>query len=195
MLFQQCIGAQVIPDDMHGMPFRLKGGFILQQTTDNNDKNQEDSSSDKKSTKNIGKKSIIFLLTIKTSVAYLNNHCTLRQGIEKMRHHMYTAMPVVSDDGTYIGTVSEGDFLWHIVDSGVSSIKVQEDYPITEILRKGWNPAVKINTTIDELLLRVMEQNFVPVVDDRDKFMGIITRKSVIKYYHELFITGENGNI
>ncbi|SHH74564.1 CBS domain-containing protein [Sporobacter termitidis DSM 10068] len=130
-------------------------------------------------------KSIIFFLTAKGSVAFLDERCSLRQGLEKMKHHGYTAMPVVAEDGTYIGTVSEGDFLWHMLNSGAYSMKEQEDYPISEILREGWNPAVKIDTSMDELLLRIMEQNFVPVVDDREKFIGIITRKNVIKHYYE----------
>ncbi|MCH3963595.1 MAG: CBS domain-containing protein [Clostridium sp.] len=132
-----------------------------------------------------GEKNIIFLLTAKASVAFLNDRCTLRQGLEKMRCHGYTALPVIAEDGTYVGTVSEGDFLWHMMDSNMYSMKSQEEYLISDILRKGWNPAVKIDATMDELLLRIMDQNFVPVIDDREKFIGIITRKDVIKYYYE----------
>jgi CBS domain-containing protein len=132
------------------------------------------------------RKSIIFLLTVKASVAFLSEHCTLRQALEKMRHHGYSAIPVVADDGAYVGTVSEGDFLWHMLDNGETSMKSQEDYSISDILRKGWNPAVRINTTMDELLQRIMDQNFVPVIDDREKFVGIITRKDFIKYYYGL---------
>jgi predicted transcriptional regulator len=134
-------------------------------------------------------KNIIFLLTAKASAAFLNARCTLRQGLEKMRYHGYTALPVISEDGTYVGTVSEGDFLWHMLDCNTYSMKSQEEYLISDILRKGWNPAVKIDATMDELLLRIMDQNFVPVVDDRDKFIGIITRKDVIKYYYNLLET------
>jgi predicted transcriptional regulator len=131
-------------------------------------------------------KSIIFLLTAKMFVAYIDDHCTIRQALEKMRYHGYTAMPVITKDGTYIGTVSEGDFLWHILSYEERSIKSQEDYLISDILRKGWNPAVKINTTMDELFQRIMDQNFVPVVDDREKFVGIITRRDFIKYCYGL---------
>ncbi|WP_434509920.1 CBS domain-containing protein [Desulfitobacterium sp. AusDCA] len=144
-----------------------------------------------KNLKGNGRKSILFLLTPKASVAFLNEHCTLRQGLEKMRHHGYTAIPVIAEDGTYAGTVSEGDFLWHVLDSGMYSMKSQEDYSISDILRNGWNPAVRIDTTVDELLLRIMDQNFVPVIDDRGKFIGIITRKDVIKYYYSLIPKGE----
>ncbi|EPR10568.1 CBS domain-containing protein [Ruminiclostridium papyrosolvens] len=131
-------------------------------------------------------KCIIYLLTPKSSVVFLYNHCTLRQGLEKLRFHIYTAIPVISEDGSYVGTVSEGDFLWHMLDSGMYSIKSQEDYSISDILRIGWIPAVKINATMDELLLRIIDQNFVPVVDDRGKFIGIITRKDIIKCYPNL---------
>jgi len=137
------------------------------------------------------RKSIIFLLTVKASVAFLNNHCTLRQGLEKMRYHGYAAMPVIAEDGTYVGTVSEGDFLWHMLNSEMYSIKSQEEYLISDILRNGCNPAVKIDTTMDEMLLRIMNQNFIPVIDDREKFVGIITRKSVIKYYYEILTKDE----
>lgn len=131
-------------------------------------------------------KSIIFLLTVKASVAFLDAHWSLRQGLEKLRYHGYTAMPVISENGTYIGTVSEGDFLWHILNNQTYSMKSQENTPISDIIRTGWNPAVKVDTTMSELLPRIIEQNFVPVVDDRDKFIGIITRRNVLIHYHEL---------
>ena len=54
------------------------------------------------------------------------------------------------------------------------------------IIRRDWNPPVKISATMDDIFLRIIEQNFAPVIDDRDKFMGIITRKSVIQYYYLL---------
>lgn len=138
-----------------------------------------------------GEKNIIFLLTPKASVAFLDDHCSLRQGLEKMRYHGYTAIPVIAKDGTYVGTVTEGDFLWHMLDSGMYTMKAQEKYSISDILRSGWNPAVRIDIIMDELLLRVMDQNFVPVIDDRGKFMGIITRKDVIKYYYNLLKTNK----
>lgn len=128
---------------------------------------------------------ILFLLRPKVSVAYLYHDNTLRQGLEKMRAHGYTALPVIERDGRYVGTISEGDFLWTIVNHHKADIKSQETSYVRDVLRPGWNPAVTVNATMDELLLRVMEQNFVPVVDDRKAFVGIITRKDVIHYFYE----------
>ena len=58
---------------------------------------------------------IAYFLIPKSSVAYLYDDFTFRQGLEKMRHHGYTAIPVITRDGRYMGTVSEGDFLWRLL--------------------------------------------------------------------------------
>ena len=127
---------------------------------------------------------ILFFLKPKSTVAYLYEDNSLRQGIEKIRAHYYTAIPVLSRTGEYIGTVSEGDFLWHMIDNDSFGIREQEEYLVSDIIRPDWNPPVRISATMDDLLFRVMEQNFVPVVDDRNLFVGIITRKDVMKYYY-----------
>ncbi len=125
----------------------------------------------------------IFLLKSKNTVAFLYDDNTLRQGLEKMRIHGYTAMPVITRDGKYAGCISEGDFLWHILETENGTIKGQESYLIRDIMRKGWNPAVSINVEMEVLLERAMNQNFVPVIDDRCAFIGIITRKDIILYF------------
>lgn len=126
---------------------------------------------------------ILSLLKPKVNVIYLYNDSTLRQGLEKMRFHRYTAIPVISRNGKYVGTVSEGDFLWHCVNNKISNIRQHENFLIKDIIRTGWNPPAKISIQIDELLMMVMEQNFIPIIDDRGSFIGIITRKDIIKYF------------
>ena len=135
---------------------------------------------------------IPFLLKPKSQIAFLYDFNTLRQGLEKMKAHGYTAIPVLGKDGNYVGTVSEGDFLWHMIGNDSGRWKEQEEYSIKDILRPDWNGAVRISATMEDLLLRVMDQNLVPVVDDRNFFMGIITRKDVLKYYYDEFYTNRN---
>ena len=36
---------------------------------------------------------------------------------------------------------------------------------------------------MDELLNRSMSQNFIPVTDDRDYFIGIVTRQDIIRSF------------
>ena len=109
-----------------------------------------------------------------------------------MKKHGYTAVPVVTDDNIYMGTVSEGDFLWSIVKlrprggkPAEVDIKSLEDINIMDILRKDRNPSVPITATIEDLLTRAMNQNFIPVTDDTGSLIGIVTRKTIIKYCTE----------
>ncbi|MGN0551558.1 MAG: CBS domain-containing protein [Acutalibacteraceae bacterium] len=129
---------------------------------------------------------ILMLLKPKCDVAYLYEDNTIRQGLEKMRYHGYTAIPVINRDGSYAGTVSEGDFLWNMLDERAKLKEIEEKTTVCDILKKERNPAVRINTNMDELLLKVMDQNFVPVTDDRGVFMGIVTRRDIIKYFYKL---------
>ena len=127
---------------------------------------------------------------IRSSV--IREESTLRQGLEKMKAHGYSALPVLNRHGEYTGTVSEGDFLWDLLKTDSKTMKDGEKYTVAGIMRPGFNPAVTIDTTMDDLLVRVMDSNFVPVVDDRNVFMGIITRRDVIKYFRTVKIFNES---
>lgn len=131
---------------------------------------------------------IAFFLLPKSKVAYIYDDCTLRQGLEKLRHHGYTAVPVISREGRYVGSVSEGDFLWHLVPDSKELKKhdavSMEDIPISLILDRNKNLPVGINSSVEDLVECTVSQNFVPVVDDQGNFIGIVTRSDVLKYYY-----------
>lgn len=129
---------------------------------------------------------IAYFLLPKARVAYLYDDYTFRQGLEKMRHHGYTAIPVISRSGQYIGTVSEGDFLWRLLSEEADqyhTMKDLEQLQVRDILRGNQYPSVRITVTMDELLDSAMNQNFIPVVDDVGSFIGIVTRKDIIRYF------------
>ena len=130
---------------------------------------------------------IIRFLTPKSSVAYLDSAATVRNGFEKMTYHKYRAIPVISSDGVYVGTVTEGDLLRSMLNSGAGDMREHEKVCIKDVVREGWNPPVSFNATVDQLFHRVTEQNFVPVVDDRGVFIGIVTRKAVITFLCEIY--------
>jgi len=124
---------------------------------------------------------VITLLTPKAQVAYLYDDCTIRQGLEKLRSRGYTAIPVLNKDGAYVGTVSEGDFLWNILDHQNCNMQDLGQMPLKNLLRKGFNPPVSVLVTMEELLDRAMQQSFVPVADDRGAFIGIVTRQTIMR--------------
>lgn len=125
---------------------------------------------------------ILFFLTPKSDVAYVREDDTLRQALEKMEHHGYAAVPLLSVDGKYIGTLTDGDFLWGLKKKDFPGLREMEDISVMEIRRGYDNKPVHINEDMEGLLEKVAVQNFVPVVDDEKIFIGIVTRREVINY-------------
>ena len=135
---------------------------------------------------------IAFFLIPKSDVAYLYDVYSLRQGLERMEHHGYTAIPVINKQGKYLNTISEGEFLWHILTDyagpeALSEIPMQtlEADSIRELLGEDRNPPVPINASPEKLLSRALEQNFIPVIDDAGSFIGIVTFRVIQKYFLE----------
>lgn len=127
-----------------------------------------------------------FLLP-KADVAYLRDDMTLRQGIEKLRRSGFSAIPVIDSEDRYVGVISEGDFLWNILTYKGSlddvTMKSLESMTVREILQNGKVRPACIDTDMEALLERAKNQNFVPVIDDRSVFIGIITRSDIIRYF------------
>ena len=133
---------------------------------------------------------IASFLQPKAEVTYLRDDMTIRQGLEKLKRSGYTAVPVIDSEDRYVGVISEGDFLWHILSRNDTleeiTMKRLERGGIRNILQSGKVKAVCIDTDMEELLEQAKNQNFVPVVDDRNVFIGIITRRDIIKYFVSL---------
>ena len=132
---------------------------------------------------------ILFFLTPKSEVAYIFEDETLRQTLEKMENRKFSCIPILTLDGKYSGTISEGDLLWGMKRLGIGSqdIKETESVSIMTISRRANYKPVHANANMEDLLDRAINQNYVPVIDDQGSFIGIITRKAILKYcYNEL---------
>lgn len=127
-----------------------------------------------------------FLLP-KSEVAYLHDNMTLRQGLEKLRRSGFNAIPVIDSEDRYVGVVSVGDFLWNILAYNQSfediTLKNLEHMTVRDFIQCGKVKPACIDTAMEHLLERAKSQNFVPVIDDRSVFIGIVTRSDIIKYF------------
>ena len=110
---------------------------------------------------------ILFFLTPKSEVAYISEDDTLRQALEKMEYHKYSAVPIVSRTGRYVGTLTEGDLLWGIKNQFNLDLKSAEKIPVTAIRRRLDNRPVKADANMEDLIGKALNQNFVPVLDDQ----------------------------
>lgn len=126
---------------------------------------------------------ILFFLTPKSEVEFVYDDDSLCQVIEKMESHHYAAIPLISrQHGTYLGTVTARDILWYIKDEYQFSLKGADDLSIMRVKRDHDNEPVEADANMEDLIDKITNQNFVPVIDDTNIFIGIITRKDVINY-------------
>jgi CBS domain-containing protein len=131
---------------------------------------------------------IAFFLIPKSNVVYMSIESTMRQALEKMDNHPYTAIPLIDDSGAYVGTLSEGDLLWELKRREVFSLKDLEKIPIRQVERHFRHRAVSIYEDIRALLRLALDQTFVPVLDDQDMFIGIVTRKAIIEFFAKEYL-------
>lgn len=124
---------------------------------------------------------VAFFLTPKAEVVWLPERSTMRQALERMDFHRYSAVPLLDDEGRYVGTLTEGDLLRKLKESRLTfddTAKVM----LSDVPRRVENRPVFVHTEIEELISRAVDQNFVPIVDSRDVFMGIVRRRAIIEY-------------
>ena len=125
---------------------------------------------------------ILFFLTPKAMCAYLHDDDTIRQALEKMEQAGYAALPILNKRGEYRGTLTEGDVLWALKNMCYMDMRQAEARRITEITRRKDHIPVRVTTSMHDLVERATSQNFVPVVDDKDAFIGLVTRGNIVKY-------------
>lgn len=138
---------------------------------------------------------ILFLLTPKAKCAYLRAEDTVRQALERMESSGYAALPILAKDGTYQGTLTEGDLLWAIKNLEIMDLRDMEDHSIMEIYHKRDNTPVSVSNKVEDLMEKAVAQNFVPVVDDRNTFIGIITRKAIMQYFIDRYMTPQEAAV
>lgn len=118
----------------------------------------------------------------KSLVEYVFVDSTVRQALEKMKYHRYVAIPVIDKEGKYVGTLRNDDILSYFLDNGSFDTRTAERDGVAELLDGNYSPPVYHDSSMKELIEKVKEHNFVPVVDDRGCFIGIILRRDVLNY-------------
>jgi len=125
---------------------------------------------------------ILRLMIPKSAVEYIDTDSTVRQALEKMRYHRYVAIPVLDEEGVYVGTLRNDDLFKYFLDSETFDARAAERDSVMSILDLGYSKPIYHNASVNELIELVKEHNFVPVVDDRGCFIGIILRRDVLSF-------------
>ena len=128
---------------------------------------------------------VLFFLMPKAMCSFVYDDFTIRQALEKLESTGFAALPILNRRGEYRGSLTEGDLLWALKNICYMDMRQAEARKIMEISRRKDNIPVRVTAEMSDLVSRASTQNFVPVVDDKGAFIGIITRSSIIKYCYE----------
>ena len=132
-------------------------------------------------------KSILRFMIPKSLVEYITEDATMRQALEKMNFHRYTAIPVLDKEGKYVGTLRNDDLFDYFLKQGNFDKVMADRVPLSEVLNRSYQKPLLHSTSIRELIESVKEHNFVPIVDDRGCFIGIVLRREVLNYLLKYF--------
>lgn len=125
---------------------------------------------------------VLFFLLPKANCTYIYDDFTIRQALERMETNRFASIPILKRSGEYVGTITEGDLLWAIKNNYMMNMKDAESRPVMEVARRKDYLPVPVTTNARELLSMAVDQNFVPMVDDKDSFIGIVTRQKIMQY-------------
>ncbi|MEF2243864.1 MULTISPECIES: CBS domain-containing protein [unclassified Paenibacillus] len=125
---------------------------------------------------------IAFFLLPKQEVISVAHDATLRQTLERMEYHRYSAVPIINDEGGYVGTVTEGDLLWFMKNRPDLTFEATNKVKLSDVPLRMNNKTVQIDANMEDLISLAKQQNFVPVIDDRNHFIGIVRRSEIIDY-------------
>ncbi len=124
---------------------------------------------------------ILRFMIPKSLSVHISSDSTVRQAVEKMRYHRYAALPVLDPEGRYVGTVRNDEILDLLFDGKLAK-RGAEKISVLEALDEDSSRPLLHSASFEELFERVREHNFVPVVDDRGCFIGIILRREVMNF-------------
>lgn len=129
---------------------------------------------------------ILFLLTPKSQIEFLFESMTLRQAVEKFKNQNFTMVPVIDkDSGKYVRSIRSNDLLNYITQNETDFDSL-ENIPLSAVSSSREINPININQTIEDVFDSLITQNYVPVIDERGIFIGIITRSKAFSHVMNL---------
>ena len=110
---------------------------------------------------------LLSFLIPKSEVHTLNGGDTLRMAVHKMSHHHYQL-------------ISTGDILFYLQENDMT-LKEMEHVAIESVPVYRPLMALPVSASDEDIGKVLTNQNYVPLVDERGIFIGIITRKRYVE--------------
>lgn len=129
------------------------------------------------------------LMTSKDKVTCLYNDMDLQECYKKLSESHFTMIPVLErESGRYLYSLSTLDILKSIMES--NSLEKALKSPLTSIETERLIICAPIESEVADLVDLIANQNFVPIVNKKGEFEGIITRRKLIFHLKNIILKG-----
>lgn len=100
-----------------------------------------------------------------------------------LSHMTYSRVPVVTEENRFLGTIGLREIIQYQTENDLSDEELQQD--IALIVDRDV-VTVKEDYDLAEVLRKLVDESFLPVLGEKGEFLGIITRKSILKAINAL---------
>ena len=100
-----------------------------------------------------------------------------------LSHMSYSRVPVVTEDNRFVGTIGLNEIIQDQAEHELTDEELQQDI---SLIAKRDVATVKENYELADVLRKLIDESFLPVLGEGDVFLGIITRKSILKAINAL---------
>lgn len=107
-----------------------------------------------------------------------------------LSHMTYSRVPVVTEDNRFFGTIGLTEILQYQSENGLTDDQLGQDIAL---IAKTDVATVGADYDLTEVMRKLVDQSFLPVVGEEGQFLGIITRKSILKAVNALLHHQEFG--
>ncbi|HFI0304195.1 TPA: cyclic-di-AMP-binding protein CbpB [Streptococcus suis] len=100
-----------------------------------------------------------------------------------LSHMSYSRVPVVTEEGQFFGTIGLTEINRYQAENGLSDDELNSDI---SLIAKTDEEIVGQDYDLTEVMRKLVDQSFLPVLGENGEFKGIITRKSILKAINAL---------
>jgi len=113
-------------------------------------------------------------------VAILEEDHTLDHAMLVLTHVRYSLIPVVNRQNKLTGLISLAMILNQVATLEEIDLSQLHDFQVKEAMETEF-PTITFDTDIEDVLNELVDHNFLCITNDEKEFVGIVTRKEVLK--------------
>lgn len=100
-----------------------------------------------------------------------------------LSHMTYSRVPVVTEEGQFFGTIGLTEIIKYQAENELTDDELNKDI---SLIARTAEETVGLDYELTEVMRKLVDQSFLPVLGENREFIGIITRKSILKTINAL---------